>query len=288
MITELKLKESVINKEKGLKYILDLPIFEKEKGVSFKKGLNVIFAPNGSGKTTIIEMLAKATHCREWGYSRVSRKSLQNDDWLKNISIEERKERNMYWSSGMFSVEPFFEVKHDGQPVVFCDPRFIVGGFGADDTLNFGYEYMSVHKDEMMNVKGSTGKKNKHRMSLMNDVLNGDKTLDKIVIDNESRFDPSEFRSYTTEKVNYDFLTPSIEVSQKTLLIDEPESALDMKEKINWFASLEEKVEKQNLQVILITHSELALTFKNANFITLDNNYIFDMKASLRNIFKNI
>lgn len=288
MITELKLKESVIDKEQGLKYILDLPIFEKEKRISFQKGLNVIFAPNGSGKTTIIEMLAKATHCREWGYSRVTRKSLQSEDLLKKISIEERKERNIYWSTGMFSVEPFFEVKHDGQPVVFCDPRFIVGGFGADDTLNFGYEYMSVHKDEMLNVKGSTGKKNKHRMSLMNDVLNGDKTLDKIVIDNESRFDPSEFRSYTTEKVNYDFLTPSIEVSQKTLLIDEPESALDMKEKINWFASLEEKVEKQNLQVILITHSELALTFKNANFITLDNNYIFDMKASLRNIFKNI
>lgn len=287
MISSLTINKELINFSKSKKYICELDIFKNSDTINFKKGLNVIFAPNGSGKTTVINMLAHATHSREWGYSRVTRKSIQEKDWLKDITKEEKEERNLSWyRAGPFAVEPFFTVNHDGQAVAFCDPKFLVGGFGADDTLNFGYEYMSVHKEEMINIKGSTGKKNKHRMSLINSILNGEETLNEVVFDDKNIL--NRLDSYTAEKANYEYLTASIPLGQKTLLIDEPESALDLKEKISWFSTLEEKIKSQNLQVILITHSELALSFTNANFLTVKENYIEEIKQDLKSILKNI
>lgn len=274
MISELTVNIDLVKNTPDYKYISELPLLKDDGKIAFKEGLNVIFAPNGSGKTTILEMLAKATHSREWGYSRPTKKSMLDEKLLRKISKEEMDARDLSFYS-LFAVEPFFEVKHDAQTVLFCDPKFIVGGFGADDTLNFGYEYMSAHKEEHINVKGSTGNKNKHRMSLVNDVLDGIKKVDSKIDDKyTSKMSLSSIDRFKAEKFNLDYLQPSIEKGQTTILIDEPETALDLREKIKWFKSLEEKVKKQNLQVILITHSELALTFKDANFITSDNAYI--------------
>lgn len=288
MISELKINIDLVNKTPKYDYIAKLPLFKNEGKISFKEGLNVIFAPNGSGKTTILEMLAKATHCREWGYSKPSKKSMLDEKLLRKISSEEMEERNLSFYR-VFAVEPFFEVRHDAQTVLFCDPKFIVGGFGSDDTLNFGYEYMSLHKEEHLNIKGSTGNKNKHRMSLVNDVLDGVKKIDPNIDDKyTSKMSLSSIDRFKAEKFNLDYLQPSIEKGQLTILIDEPETALDLREKIKWFKSIEEKVKQQNLQVILITHSELALTFKNANFITSDNEYLEEARAEFKSLTDTI
>lgn len=284
MITELILKPSLISKSKYA-YINDLPLLKEN--MYFNEGLNVIFAPNGSGKTTLLEILAKATHSREWGYSCVTRKSLQNEDFLRAITDEERNAMSRYIPP--FSLEALFEVKHDGQPVAFCDPRYIVGGFNSDDSHHFGYEYMEAHKHEHINMKGSTGNKNKYRMSLINDILEGVKSLEKVEKKGLSHAadcnDLSDLRRGSSHEVNYNMLNASIEEGQKTILIDEPESALDLKEKLKWFRGLEEKVKNQNLQVILITHSELALTFKNAHFISVNDNYINEVRNELKSFF---
>lgn len=288
MISELTVNIDIVKTAPDYKYIAELPLLKNNGKIHFKEGLNVIFAPNGSGKTTIMEMLAKATHSREWGYSRPTKKSMLDEKLLRKISREEMEARNLSFYS-LFSVEPFFEVKHDAQTVLFCDPKFIVGGFGSDDTLNFGYEYMSVHKEEHINVKGSTGNKNKHRMSLVNDVLDGVKKVDSKIDDKyTSKMSLSSLDRFKAEKFNLDYLQPSIEKGQATILIDEPETALDLREKIKWFKSLEEKVKQQNLQVILITHSELALTFKNANFITSDNKYLEEARAEFKSLTDTI
>ena len=74
MITEIIIHSSKAAQSK-YSYINELPLLKDKESMTFKEGLNVIFAFNGSGKTTIIEMLAKATHSREWGYSCITRKS---------------------------------------------------------------------------------------------------------------------------------------------------------------------------------------------------------------------
>lgn len=290
MITQIQVDLALLSFEKQYSYIKDLPLFKNEGLITFSEGLNVIFASNGAGKTTMMEMLAKATHCREWGNSCITRQSLQNEDFIRSITEEERNTRKGYIP--FMAKEKIFHVSHDGQPVVFCDPRYIVGGFNSDDSHHFGYEYLEAHKDEHIKVKGSTGNKNKHRMALVNDVLNGVRSIDKIEVKGIAHAadcnDLTNLQRYSVQAVNYKMLEASVEKGQKTVLIDEPESALDLKSRIKWFRELERKVKAQNLQVILITHSELALTFKNAHFISVDEGYVTEARAELKALVNEI
>lgn len=258
------------------RYLLDLPIFQHNE-IHFKSGINIIFDRNGSGKTTLLSLLATSLACYKGGFS------LADDGWAgqvaKLMSIratsEEYKKsglenRNYSWRDQFISV---CEVFHDGQKALFCDPRNVVGSITNHRDIA-DMTYFEHIRNDALSESSSTGKRNKNRMSEIMSVLNGEKTLSgAIPVTEERRFE------YICE-VDFcrEILKPRIGKGPTTLLLDEPEAALDALAIRDLFETLKNIQRREDLQIIMVSHSPLCFSLENANFITSDLNYLNDVK----------
>lgn len=286
MIEKLSVNLEMLKTSAEYRYISTLPLFSEYNGeFNFQKGLNVILAPNGHGKTTLMNMLKKATFSGVFGHSVFDKDELHSKDFIKKIEEEEYLQRKKQGDLFLFSFanyESFFSVAHDGQSVIYANPKFIEGS-DEDSMSSFSHKLFSIHKHEKINLCGSTGKKTMHRMRNINDALEGNSKISTeipVLVKPES-LTSSTFRRYELDSINYQYLAATIERGQRTLLIDEPESGLDLVELFKWFSSLEEKIEKNNVQVIMVSHSERVLNFKNAHYIST-NDYL----QQCRNLYK--
>lgn len=71
-----------------------------------------------------------------------------------------------------------------------------------------------------------------------------------------------------------DLIKPNISVGAKTLMIDEPENALDFVSQRAFFKLLKENENRDDLQIIMITHSPLVFMLENVNYITSDKSML--------------
>jgi len=223
-------------------------VFPKKKTWTFKEGVNILWGPNGSGKTTILKLLARMMHCDQGGISTVTHTS---------VGVLAGKHK---WSDAKPKLG--VKVEHDGKPVVFYDPHAQVGldcGGSAFD-WDFGMEGI---QNAMM--KGSSGEL---AMARFNSVMQriGEEIEVKVPTKN-----PDDWT-----KLALGALQPAIEEGQRTILMDEPDANLDWRIKLmmwDWISGLRRKEGAAPVQFIIATHSPMALRVKNAHYIEMKKGY---------------
>lgn len=264
-----------------------LPLFKNNNDVfHFKKGINVIFDRNATGKTTLIEKLAIMTGCFNSG------ESIYNKDWArvagKEVFVELSAKHSEFlefrdsWRGFKHSILAFDIVK-DESFTLYCDPRNVVGSIKSHLDIK-GNLFSKIQKDALGEAN-STGNMNKNRMQSVFEAINNTALIaDKeIPIMEESSFE------YAGEKEAILNLTkPNISKSVPTILLDEAESALDILAERELFTFLKQQQEREDIQIIMVTHSPLCFSLDKANFITGDLDYLNQVKSLINenNYFK--
>ncbi len=142
MISELKID---LSKPSCVEWASQVKAFEGRDSVTFKPGLNVLWAPNGHGKTSILLAMARMLFCAQGGVQKITWQSLRDAGYSGDST------------GGYEGLVPV----HDGAPTMFCDPSISVGlvGGGAGFDWDFG---MAGFANVMM--RGSSGQTTTRRL----------------------------------------------------------------------------------------------------------------------------
>lgn len=289
MIKTLSLRKSMLqkiwehdkNEHKNKSYLKDISLFKTHDIFTFKEGINIIYAENGAGKSTLLNMIAVALACEQGG------KSLLTSHWLSNLNDTVSYQHGSYdlnlrsegvgYSSGHFSEAIIMDVCHDGQSALYCDPRKLRGlthGGAA-----FDYDFFSDLKVDGKEPS-STGKKNKSRMNDILSILKGESEVkNEPIIAKDKYFDLKE----ECYKQVLEMISPSFEFGAKTLLIDEPENALDFYSQREFFKLLKQNENRTDIQIIMISHSPLVFGLDNVNFITDNPKKLMEQQELVKN-----
>lgn len=256
MFSKVSFKDLAKSKNKDYGYATKLPFFKENSEVEFKPGLNIIFAPNGTGKSTILSMMATATASKQGGYSVVTR------DW-----------------NGRFDTECMdgINVSHDGQAVMYCNPRQAVGLIGGQAA--FDDEFFSEGLYDLK-LNESTGKTTIARLGKVLGIIGGKDPFESKI---EYRVPEDQIKEERRK-----LLEPQIEKGQQSILLDEPESGLAIHVQNNIFTMLDKAAKEKNLQIIVATHSLFALSCVDANFIELQPGYIKIARDQLDLLFMKV
>lgn len=240
MIKEIDFEN--IKKSETFKYAEKLEFFQKNKKVEFKPGLNILFAPNGTGKSTILKILAQATASEQGGISTLT------DSWRYEV-----------FGFGDKNKLDGINIVHDGQPTLYTNPRVAVGLVGGG--AGFDDEFFDQGIQATMS-KDSTGLTTIGRIGRIIQTIAGDIKMPKE-IEKRIKLKPEQ----------EEFLKPQIEIGQQTIILDEPESGVAIHVQQKLWQMIEKGAKEQNLQIIVATHSPFALAC-NANFIELHPGYV--------------
>lgn len=240
MIEKIEFED--ISQSTAYGYAQKLDFFKSNKSIEFKPGLNIIFAPNGTGKSTILEILAKHSASEQGGISTLTQ------SWMQEMI--------KYGESTMKGIKVF----HDGQPTLYNNPRKAVGLFGGMAAFDDDFFEQGIMETQL---RESTGYTTITRLQKVLGVLSGKEEMPKEFVKKIHKLD---------DKYNQ-FLAGNIPVGQQTVLLDEPESGLAIHVQANIFRMLQKQAKENKLQIIVATHSPFALICK-ANFIELQPGYI--------------
>lgn len=227
----------------SFEYAKKLEFFNKNEQVEFKPGLNIIFAPNGSGKSTILSMIAKATASEQGGVSSIT------STWLNDLELHRDQ-----------PALGDIDVHHDGQPTIYVNSRKAVGLFGG--MAAFDDDFFSEGVAEIR-LRESAGYTTMHRLSNVMNILIGKTEI------------PDAYQIKTHREIEEEvkkIIAPKIPKSQKTIILDEPESGLAIHVQSNIWNLIDKAAKERNLQIIAATHSPFSLVC-DAHFIELSDGY---------------
>lgn len=234
-------------------YAKNLDFFKNNNELSFKKGLNIIFAPNGSGKSTITDILAYATASKQGGISTITNK------WAVDMTMERKweGEETTFWGG--------VKCIHDGQPTAYCSPMQGVGLIGG--TMALDDDFFSQGLEDFKN-RESTGLKSIYRLGFINKFLAGEEK-----IPDEYAVKENYFKDRRLGYVIDELISPKISKGQKTIILDEPDLGLSIHfQKVLW-ELIDSGARDHDLQVIVATHSPFSLLC-DAHFIELEDGYV--------------
>lgn len=262
MISEIGLPS--VKKSKLFDYAADLPFFKANKKVCFQPGLNILFGPNGCGKSTLLGMMAESLAAEQGGVSTVTQ------DWLTKVA------ESSFSTGTVTSALAGIKVVHDGQPLMYSNPRAAVGVRGGHLDDDFMMQGMLD-----ITTKKSTGLKTLQRLGSMLAVLHKDKPFPKEVTYTMSR---NSMNSVWQKKwdLAVKLLAGTIPKGQPTLLFDEPESGLAFPAQGNLFDMLHQAAVEHDFQIILATHSVFALGLPCANYIEMELGYLEHAESCLQ------
>lgn len=273
-----------------------LSYFKENPVTEFQPGLNIVFGGNGSGKSSLLQMLALSLAAKQGGTSVVT------SSWVSDV---------LGWS-GARSRLPC-EVVHDGQPLLFMDARAsegLIAGSFDDDFFEMGLANTLT--------KGSTGELVISRLSRLLDVLTARATPEKT--DQAACVRGAEKRKGSTvkdlsrkegrkslvpsgfpEKIEWRIPVKSVSASvqdridtvtallsakcekgPRTLIFDEPESGFSLPWQAALWQNIFAKVDPTRFQVIVSTHSPFALNIPGAKYIELTPDYLRQSENAVR------
>lgn len=212
-----------ISQSKAYGYAEKLEFFKNNKSIEFKPGLNIIFAPNGTGKSTILDILAKFTASEQGGVSTIT------NSWKQDmISFGENTMKGI-------------KVFHDGQPTLYNNPRKAVGLFGGMAAFDDDFFDQGIMETQL---RESTGYTTITRLQKVLAVLAGQAPM------------PEQFQKKASLEDKYDmFLKANIEKGQQSMILDEPESGLAIHVQANIFRMINKSKGKQSTNYCSYTFS---------------------------------
>lgn len=205
-----------------------------ETPLEFKKGINLLWGPNGVGKSTIIKAIAKSGMAEETGRSKLASGVAMS--WL-GFGNDDKKP---------------YRIPNDGQTFLYFDPSITYGTHGG---AHFDDDNFMLGLQNMMSSNGqSTGQFAREQLI---------RVLHSVGQDTRPTF------GYKRQEVNdqyqkvYDefqnFFMPVMDTGPVTLLMDEPERSFDIPNRAEMWDSMFELVAAGHLQIIVASHDPLLL-----------------------------
>lgn len=267
-------------------YPLDITsIYGKEavfpRKIEFKPGLNVIFGPNGCGKTSIMKAIGAA--------------GLTKGGWS-----------NLNFDTNVFPVGGLFDfAKHSAKDFKIADVIRKIAGFGVTAKLDGPVyyhsdfdtsSYLGYHTRgtglgggtlspeaatimRMDNSIKSSGEKQMYKDgSVLSALAEGSIKFDQDSVEGEASLARKQFADCHNEILAmsclYDYAKKTIlKGGTPTILLDEPENHLSLEYTVGLFENLLPAIVNRGYQVIVATHFILTpFVAKGANFICIDRN----------------
>lgn len=236
-----------------LKHWAQVPFLASKGQIDFKPGLNIVFGPNGSGKSTLITTLARLLHCEQSGMQSMTETSLRL--LLEGVGFDDDDKfmKNMQ------------RVTNDGQ-----DCRYV----GAEQDV--GYGLTSIDEDfgldqilTMFARKGSSsGQLSFHKLNRV--MMSEPRKPGPVPVHfklGEDRVNPL-WQARVKGALAVVKPSPRKDVNpQFTLLADEPERSMDFQKQAEVWAFLRSAVSSGKVQIIVATHSVMALGIPEATYI---------------------
>lgn len=274
MITSLDLRNVAQSHLFG--YAAELPFFKDREMLTFEPGLTVLFGPNGCGKSTVLNMLALTMAAKQGGYSAVTEDHVRSTVDMLGALPNPRTgvRRDMRDKLGL-------AVAHDGQPVLYADPRQGVGLLAG----TFDADFFEHGLAEVMGARGrSHGQLVMGRTSALLSVLSGQAEA------------PSEIAHLVKAehvngiwqsalKVVHARLQPTVPKGPLTVILDEPESNFSLLWQQKLWGLLGRPEVAENFQVIVASHSPFCLGIEHARHIDFQPGYRQEVEILLAATF---
>ena len=252
-------------------YAAKQEFFVDRKKIEFKPGLNILFGPNGSGKSTVLKILGETMCAVQGGVSTVTNSAFRD-------TVEIIMERRDGTKNAKSPDKIGLKVVHDGQPVVFCDPRQTVGliGGGFDD------DFFDKGLFETMNTRRTSH--GQQAVARVNDTLSI--LLDKTPFPEKIDFRMKRSSGSDMWTAAFDILEArlkgSIPKAQPTILLDEPEANYSITWQSRLWTLLARRAVCEKFQIIVASHSVFALGIDHANYIDLQPGFRQEAEEALR------
>jgi energy-coupling factor transporter ATP-binding protein EcfA2 len=259
-------------------YPLELPCIQN-KTFEFTLGINILFGPNGCGKSTIIKTLKSYCGIKRGGWTQVS----------------DPLELGTFYVGRMHEAKPLPHAYHvyapgkataivgwDGFPAFFND-----GDIKVSET--FFYQNVGQSEDgitteaeqlEALALKPSSGQYRIQRINKVISMLGAPPTIEEV----ERIPDRLQQKDYAKQEVNY-WRSLGRRSNKYTVILDEPERSLSLPKQQKLLCEIIPQ-EMKNYQVIIATHSIFALMMKNVNIIDMESGYVEECKELIKKEFK--
>jgi len=257
-------------------YAREVSFFKGREEIVFKPGLNILVGPNGSGKSTVLKMLGESMCATLRGLSGVTRDDVQSGiDMMAGIGARLRDPKA--------EIPPMTDklgltILHDGQPVIYCDPRNPVGLNSSSfegDNLDAGIV------EAMTAGRRSHGEMALYRGNTALAVLLG-KVPFPIEVHYDVRREDVNDKWQEALDVLERRLAPAIPKGQPTVLLDEPEANYSLAWQAKLWTLLANPEVAERCQVIVASHSAFALGIAHANYIETETGMRETAEQALR------
>jgi len=262
MISEIQFP--ALDTSAGFSYAAKLAFFQQNTQVTFQPGLNILFGPNGCGKSTILRMAALTLAAEQGGISTIT------SSWLDEV-FDRFKNANKLEG---------IKVLHDGEPILYGNPRNAVGLYGGGAAFDDDFMMEGLQN---IQSKLSTGYTTMQRLGRMLATVQGETPFPAKIDDRIGLLKRAAGKD-KDDVLALKLLKASILKGQRTLIFDEPESGLGIPAQRNVFNMLYAAARKNDFQLIIATHSVFALGLPGANYIEMQPDYLGHSKNAVSSV----
>jgi energy-coupling factor transporter ATP-binding protein EcfA2 len=250
----------------------------KDRRYEFTDGLNVLFGPNGCGKSTIIKTLKSYCGIQKGGWTAVSDPLVIGSYYVGKMHEAKDFPHAYYTYSPGKSMA---DVGWDGCPVFFNDgdikvsETFFFQNVGqSDDGITSEAEQL-----ETLALKPSSGQYRIQKINKMVNMLQSPPPYSSI---EETPF-RCQYPDVAMREVAY-WRSLGRRSNKYTILLDEPERSLSLPKQEKLLTELIPELMK-TYQVVIATHSIFALTMKDANIIDMQEGYVEECRGLIKKEF---